>query len=234
MISVCVATYNGEKYIKEQLLSILPQLRGEDELIVSDDGSTDQTISIIEKIQNSKITIIKNNGKHGFTGNFENALNYAKGDIIFLSDQDDVWNQDKVTLSIEALKTADLVVSNAEIVDGELNQIQPSHFNLYNVKSGFFTNFASTRYIGACMAFKRSVLERALPFPEKHKYCQHDWWITMIAEYYYKVTLIDKTLIKYRRHENNALTGGSKSTNSIFKILYTRAYTYYNLLKRKN
>ena len=234
MISVCLATYNGEKYIKEQLLSILPQLQESDEVIISDDGSTDQTISIIEEMQSSRILVIKNNGKHGFTGNFENALNHAKGDIIFLSDQDDVWNEDKVLLSIEALKDADLAVSNAEIVDGELNQTHPSHFNLYNVKSGFFINFASTRYIGACMAFKRSILEKALPFPDKHIYCQHDWWIAMIAEYYYKVTLIDKTLIKYRRHENNALTGGNKSTNSFFKILYTRAYTYYNLIKRKN
>ena len=232
MISVCLATYNGGKYIKEQLDSILCQLGDKDELIISDDGSSDDTISLINKIEDERIVLIINKETHGFTGNFENAINYSKGEIIFLSDQDDIWNKDKVELSLEALQDADLVVSDAEVVDKGLNQINPSHFNLYNVKTGFLNNFISTRYIGACMAFRRDILEKALPIPKQHKYCQHDWWFAIIAEYHYRVKIIEKPLIKYRRHGANASTGGTKSDNSIYKILYTRIYSLYNLLIR--
>lgn len=95
MISVCMATYNGEEYIKEQLESILCQLGEMDEIIISDDGSTDNTLNIIESYNDSRIKIHINTGKHGFVYNFENALQKAKGEYIFLSDQDDIWLPEK-------------------------------------------------------------------------------------------------------------------------------------------
>ena len=91
MISVCIATYNGEKYIKEQLLSILPQLGKKDEVIISDDHSTDNTLDIVKGLNDNRIKIVMNNREKGYTSNFENALSYAIGDYIFLSDQDDIW-----------------------------------------------------------------------------------------------------------------------------------------------
>lgn len=89
MISVCMATYNGTKYIQEQINSILSQFGENDELVISDDGSKDDTCSIISSYQDSLIKLLFNKGKHGFIGNFENALSQCKGDYIFLSDQDD-------------------------------------------------------------------------------------------------------------------------------------------------
>lgn len=232
MISVCLASYNGEKYIKQQLVSILSQLSENDEIIISDDYSFDNTEKIIIELADNRIKFIKNNHKRGFTGNFENSLMNAKGDLIFLSDQDDVWLNGKIAKMSSALKKYDFVISDAQIVDGELNIIHDSHFNLYNVKQGFCTNFIKTRYIGACMAFNRKILAKAFPFPANHKYCQHDWWLMLIAEFYYDVYLINQPLIKYRRHELNASSGGTKSTNSIGKIIYTRLYSFVNLLKR--
>ena len=91
MISVCIATYNGEKYIEEQIASILPQLKENDEIIISDDYSTDNTIQVLTKINSKKIKIFKNQGEKGYTSNFENAIKQAKGNYIFLCDQDDVW-----------------------------------------------------------------------------------------------------------------------------------------------
>ena len=104
MISVCVATYNGEKFIREQIESILCQLSSDDEIIVSDDGSTDGTIVIINCIGDKRIRIIEGPRKHSPTFNFENALKEAKGDYIFLADQDDVWKTNKVEVCMKWLQ----------------------------------------------------------------------------------------------------------------------------------
>ena len=90
MISVCIATFNGGKYIREQIMSVLPQLNEKDEIIISDDGSTDDTIYILESLHDQRIKIYVNEREHGFIWNFENALMKSSGDIIFLCDQDDV------------------------------------------------------------------------------------------------------------------------------------------------
>ena len=116
-ISVCLATFNGEKYLQQQIESILIQLGDNDELIISDDGSSDQTLNIIESFSDKRIHIFHNKMNHGFIGNFENALRIATGDYIFLSDQDDVWSSDKLRISLQALEKADLIVHDAEMID---------------------------------------------------------------------------------------------------------------------
>lgn len=232
-ISVCIATFNGENYIVEQLESILNQLDENDEVIVSDDASTDNTINTINSIGDNRIKIFRNELEKGYSKNFENAISHAKGEYIFLSDQDDVWLPNKVIIMLEKLKSSDMVVSNACIVDENLNLIHPSHFMLRGVKKGFWINFIKTRYIGACMAFNKRILEKALPFPNKQFYCAHDYWLTLISEFYYKVKLENEPLLKYRRHRFNASTGGEFSTNSIIKIIMVRVYALICLLKVK-
>ncbi|MDQ6529601.1 glycosyltransferase [Flavobacterium sp. LHD-85] len=232
MISVCIATYNGEKYIVEQLESILPQLDAKDEIIISDDHSKDNTLEVIGNLKDNRIKIFLNEKENGYSKNFENAINKSSGDIIFISDQDDVWMCNKVQIMIKALSKSSLAIHNASIVDGDLNLIHDSHFDLYSVKSGFFVNFLKTRYIGACMAFKREVLEKYLPVPENQKLCAYDYWLSLIAEYYYKVELVYEPLIKYRRHGNNASTGGKKSSNSFIKKINMRIYCLFHLFNR--
>lgn len=95
MISVCMAAYNGEKYIKDQLSSILKQIGPNDEVVISDDGSKDKTKNIVDSLNDTRIRYVENRNKHGFTHNFENALRLAQGDYIFLADQDDIWLDNK-------------------------------------------------------------------------------------------------------------------------------------------
>ena len=232
-ISVCLASYNGEKYIKEQLQSILPQLDENDEIIISDDHSTDHTIEIIKNFKDPRIKIFMNSLVKGYSNNFENAISKATGDVIFLSDQDDVWMDNKVTVMMKRLIDYDLVISDAMISDADLNPTLGSHFQLHGTSKGFVNNWIKTRYIGACMAFNSKMLEKLLPFPKNKKLCAHDYWIANVGEFFYNVDLVNVPLIKYRRHGNNASTGGDKSSNSMLHKIKVRFYTLKELLKRK-
>ncbi len=232
MISVCIATYNGEKYIYEQLISILCQLSEFDEVIVSDDYSSDNTVDIIKRIKDQRIKIFFNNTSRGYTRNFENAINKSSGEIIFLSDQDDVWKKDKVFTMCNYLEKFDLVISDATHVNEDLITTKGSHFKLGNMKTGFVRHLLKPSYIGACMGFKRSILEKALPFPHNAILCAHDYWLTLIGEFFYKVGLVNKELILYRRHDSNASPAGIKSPNSFFKKISIRVYSLLQLILR--
>ncbi len=236
MISVCMATYNGEKYIREQLESILKQISPNDEIVISDDNSTDTTTSIINSIGDSRIRLCFNDkSKHGYTNNFENALKKARGDFVFLSDQDDVWIDGKVNACMSELGIYDFVVTDAKIVNSSLSLIAESHFILNGVKRGYWRNLWATRYIGACMAFKKDVLRLAIPFPERKDYCAHDYWLACVAERYFKTTIIKQPYLLYRRHENNASTGGlEKSKSSLTTKISKRLYTIKMLNALKN
>jgi glycosyltransferase involved in cell wall biosynthesis len=231
LISVCIAVYNGSQYIEEQVYSILFQLSNTDELIISDDGSNDGTDFIINAIQDERIFYVKNTGVKGYTGNFENALNFAKGDHVFLSDQDDVWHSNKVALMLKSLESHDLVISDARVVNEELKLIHHSYFKLRSTKFSFINSLIRCRYLGCCYAFNRQVLNKAMPFPNNHKLLPHDLWLALISEFFFKVDYLKVPLIDYRRHSENASTGGDKSENSIlFKIKF-RLYASLNILK---
>jgi glycosyltransferase involved in cell wall biosynthesis len=224
MISICLATYNGEKYIKEQIDSILIQLGENDEIIISDDGSVDNTLNIIYEYNDNRIKIFANKAQNAIS-NFENAIYHAIGDVIFLSDQDDVWVKDKVKICVEALKDVDLIVADCKIVDTELNIIQPSFFKINNSKKGLINNLYHNSYIGCCMAFKRKILKEALPFPKNIP--MHDSWIGLVCELFYKSLFLPVPLILYRRHDHNVTQTAFKSPNYISKKILFR----WNLIK---
>lgn len=230
-ISVCIATYNGEKYIEEQLRSILSQLSINDEIIISDDYSTDNTVDIIKKINDKRIKIYFNQENKGYVPNFENTLKKATGDIIFFSDQDDVWLPNKIKKCIQKLRYCDLVVTDAKVVDDNLNIIEESLFKVVNTKTGFFNNLIKNRYYGCCMGFKKEILQKVLPFPKWYSVCAHDRWIPIIGEMYYKVGLIKEPLLLYRRHNNNISFFG-KSGNSLAKKIMIRIYPLVMSLTR--
>ena len=231
-ISVCIATYNGAKYIQQQIKSILLQLGDNDEVIVSDDSSTDNTLEIIRAFNDSRIKVIINRGTNGYTGNFENALRAASGEIIFLSDQDDVWKSNKVEVMLTALEKFDFVVSDAELVDENLITLANSNFERMGVSSGLFSNLIRCRYLGCCYAFKSKLLKIALPIPSNHIYCPHDYWLSLVAESMFSVCLVKEPLIYYRRHSSNVSDGGAHSSNSFFKKALIRLYVVNNLCFR--
>jgi glycosyltransferase involved in cell wall biosynthesis len=224
MISVCLATFNGAKYIKEQLDSILVQLQEMDEIIIADDGSSDDTISIIESYKDSRIKIYRNSYRNLIL-NFEFALNKAKGDFIFLSDQDDVWLPNKVEVCLNYLSTYDVVLSNCKIVNANLETINNSFFHLNNSKKGFLRNLVKNSYIGCCMAFKKKLLIKALPFPKSIP--MHDIWLGFISEFFLKTKFIEEPLLLHRRHGNNESPTGESSPYSLLQKIKFR----YNMLK---
>lgn len=214
-----MATYNGEKYIREQIHSILSQLKENDEIIISDDSSTDQTISIIEKFEDSRIKLFKSNTYRNPIYNLENALNNAKGDFIFLADQDDVWLPDKVKKTIMHIHKNNVVMSDAFLCDEDLAVKSVTLDSWRTYRAGFIQNLIKPRYLGCCMAFDKRILELILPFPLNLK--AHDVWIGLMAELNGGLTYLPISLIKYRRHKNNFSSASSKSKNSLaFKLSY--------------
>ena len=230
-ISVCIASYNGEKYIKEQISSILPQLDKNDEIIISDDSSNDKTIEIIKSFNDSRIVLLEKQTFHSHVYNFENALKHAKGKYIFLSDQDDIWLSHKLDTMLTLLKKHDLVLSDAIIVDDSMHILNDSFFTFNHSRKGFTKNLYKNSYLGCCMGFNRYILDKALPFPKDIN--MHDWWIGLIAEVYGDVCFCDEKLIQYRRHENTLTTIENKSSNSFFKKIGFRVSMIKGLLLHK-
>lgn len=232
MISVCMATYNGEKYIKDQLLSILKQLANNDEIIISDDLSNDKTIEIIESLKDSRIKIFFNKNR-GYTNNFQNAIQRASGDYIFLADQDDIWVDNKLEIMSKLLLNYDFVVSDAKIVDNKLESLGSTYFELRGGgENGFMNNLKKLKYIGCCMAFRKTILKKILPFPNNTEFCPHDFWIALISEFYYKTHVIKEPLLLYRRHGGN-VSSHISSTSLIFKIQF-RVYSFFKVISRFN
>jgi glycosyltransferase involved in cell wall biosynthesis len=241
-----MAAYNGEKYIEEQVRSILPQLAENDELIVSDDGSTDKTLELLENFNDKRIKIFHHNRSkvkipfylgskaadnfYFAARNFENALAKAQGDYIFLSDQDDVWFPDKIEKTIPYLNEDMLVISDAWIVDSTLKKIDKlSKYRIY--KKGFFRNI----YIrggapqGCVCAFTKNIKNFILPIPKN--VLTHDFWIGLLAELKYKSAYISEPLILHRRH-HSTVSSTKKSYHSFFYILKYRTFMFYECLKR--
>lgn len=215
MISVVIAAYKGEKYIVEQVKSILPQLGESDELIISDDYPEGETKASLDGIikRDSRVKYIHGRSL-GLIKNFEYAINHAKGDFIFLSDQDDVWLEGKVEAVMKEFNDgADVVMHDALITDGELNPTGDRAFVLNSAGKGIFKNILKNSYQGCCMAFRKEMKEYILPFPEKIP--MHDQWIGLIGEKHGNVHLINHPYILYRRHSENVSGGGSSLMQKI-------------------
>lgn len=231
MISVCMATYNGEKYIYEQIESILKQLGPDDELIISDDGSKDGTKEVSDSFGDRRIKFFENKGTHGFTHNFENALRHAKGEYIFLSDQDDVWFDNKVDVVMKKLQEYNFVTHDCITVDSEFKVLSQSRFQDFDMKPGFLHHLIKSRFLGCCMAFDRKVLDASLPFPKNDFLVEHDIWIAAVGFLYFKAALINEPLIYYRRHGKNVSGGGFTEGYSLKVKIEKRAYRLLKLLE---
>lgn len=229
-VSVAMATYNGEKYIKEQLDSILNNLTDNDEIIISDDGSTDNTLNIIKNYNDERIKMICG-PKAGIKKNFENAIKHCNGKYIFLSDQDDIWMNNKVEILLNEFnnKKCDLILHDAIVFNSDNNDIiYNSFFNYRRTKKGILNNLIKNNYIGCCMAFDKNLRSKILPIPNNIK--MHDQWIGILAEKYAKVEFINDKLIKYRRHINNVT---DMKHDSIFNMIKMRIIFIKEYLKRK-
>jgi glycosyltransferase involved in cell wall biosynthesis len=205
-ISVCMAAYNGTRYIEEQIGSILPQLGLSDELIIVDDASQDDTAQTVLSFHDDRITLLRNEQNRGVVKTFERALMYASGDLIFLSDQDDIWRSDKVETFkryFAGKPMITLALSDARVVDQAGREISASWMTgKAGFQPGIISNLVKNRYLGCAMVFRRIVLKYCLPFPPGAPL--HDSWIGLTNQLFGRVGFINETLFSYRRHAANA------------------------------
>lgn len=222
-VSVAMATYNGERYLKPQIDSILSQLGSEDELIISDDHSSDGTLSIIEEYMEADPRVkLFMNQESGVTSNFENAIKRTKNDIIFLSDQDDVWKPEKVEIVksyYEKNPHIQMIMSDITVVDNDLNTTIESFYQYIGSRPGVIKNVIKNTYIGCAMSFRKELIAKILPIPRNVP--MHDMWIGLVADMNKTAMMIPEKLIYYRRHEANVSSVGKKNTSSLKqKILW--------------
>ncbi len=247
-ISIAMCTYNGAKYLSEQLDSIALQTRLPDEIVICDDKSTDNSWKIIQAFSKSVPFVVRcyvNEINMGSTKNFEKAINLCQGSVIVLSDQDDVWHVDKLK-RVESIfmlsPKVGAVFSDAEIVD---EYLQPKGYSLWEAV-GF--NFSAQKRLaqgdamkillksyvvtGATLAFRSNFKELILPIPSNWV---HDGWIALLIAYSSKLAIVSDYLIKYRQHSQNQIGAFKKNiiekaiiaVQPIERTAYVRKATHY-------
>lgn len=231
MTSVCLATYNGEKHLERQIRSILPQLAAEDEIIVSDDGSTDGTLRVVAAIGDRRIRVVEGPRK-GLVKNFENAIRAAEGDVIFLCDQDDEWAPNKVERVLaEFEKTkAKVLMHDVVVVREDGSTLYPSLFRQRKMRHGVIANLYKSSYLGAAMAFRKELKAKILPVRGSMMGNMHDTWIGFVGELNGGVRYLDEILGKYYRYPTS-VTSAELRPMSVPRQILKRLITIWNLLR---
>ena len=214
-ISIALATYNGSNYLQAQLDSCLAQTRQLDELVVTDDDSTDDTCEILEKFAEKapfKVILHRTDHNYGYAGNFNQALLNTTGDLVFLGVQDDVWFPDKIEriAAIAANDQHSLVFMNdAAITDAYLGETGLTKIG--QIKSAGYK--MDSFVMGCCAAVKRELLDICLPIPEG--FPSHDDWIMRIADGMGRKRVVTEVLQYYRRHGDNESQAMFNSTTAV-------------------
>jgi glycosyltransferase involved in cell wall biosynthesis len=212
LVSIVMGTYNGEKYLRPQIESILTQSYRNIELIVVDDASRDSTLSILRDYaaRDSRIQLYPAEQNRGVVANFQRGIELAKGELIAFSDQDDIFRHDKIELLVKALTDnlhCDLVVSDLNLIDEKgalFAESMWSYQKLHPTSDHPFRRLVHDNFATGCaMMVRRRLLDLALPFPE---HCVvHDWWLAVVAasEKAGGICLVHEPLVKYRQHASN-------------------------------
>lgn len=220
MISVAIATYNGQEFIKEQLLSILNQTMPVDEIVICDDQSSDDTVRIIQELLCDKIYLYQNEKNLGYKLNFKKALSYCKGDYIFLCDQDDIWKPNKVQTMIEIMQNhpeIKALASTYDLIDelGNEKQIdinrKYSNKNMYKckvkdnalVKVPFERLVVENSFQGCALCVRQSINDKFQRCYTEDFY--HDWFINLLASEENGMYFLNVPLFQYRIHSKNAI-----------------------------
>lgn len=230
-IDILMATYNGEKYLKKQIDSILNQTYSNIRLIISDDSSTDRTKEIIKEYEkkDNRITTYYQENNLGYINNFEFLLTKVESNIYMLSDQDDIWLPNKVenTYNFLQKQNADMVFTDLIVVDEKEEVINKSFNNLMNLTKKINKTINSKEIVylyncvtGCTIMGTSKLINKILPIPTNSKHVLHDHWIALVSSMNGKIAYLPEGTIKYRQHNNNQI-GIKHTTNkntSIEKI----------------
>jgi glycosyltransferase involved in cell wall biosynthesis len=235
-----MATYNGSRFLREQLDSIYSQTCKNIEVVVCDDCSTDDTASILEEYRQSHgLRYEINERNQGFVRNFEKVLSLCSGEFIALADQDDIWLPERLVTGLNGLGNASLVYSDAFLVDDLGRELPGSLIQTSGVRPVKGKNFeyfvCNTCVTGCTTLFRRELLAHALPIPVCETY--HDWWLAVVASCHGGVSYLPERLVRYRQHGAND-TGASIKTGLLTRVVsHLRGETgeakmnYYRLLR---
>ncbi len=222
-VGIVMAAYNSEKFIGEQLDSILSGTYQDIHIYVRDDGSTDNTVSIVKEYEQKypcKVQLVENKQNGGLVKNFLTGVMEAKENYIMFSDHDDVWLPDKVKVTLEAMQEAEasegeqpiVVFTDNTIVDGDLKPLgasfyERSHFDFNQM--GLSYMLMENKLIGCTMMINRSLAEKIKVLPDHARV--HDWWIALIAAAFGKIVFVNEQTMLYRQHGSNVIGNRSFS-----------------------
>jgi glycosyltransferase involved in cell wall biosynthesis len=239
-LSVALCTYNGSRFLPGQLQSIGSQSRPPDELVVCDDGSTDKTVDIINSFALDAVFPVRlevNPTNLGSTRNFERAISRCRGDIIALSDQDDVWQRDKLAQMEKIFlqsPSVGAVFSDADVVDEQLNAIGYQLWDRYGFTEkrqlrlceghAFQVLLDQNAVTGATLAFRSCLSEWLLPIPADWI---HDAWIALVAAAMSDLAIIKEPLIQYRQHAQNQIGGRKPPLPEFLRVVFRDNSTFY-------
>jgi glycosyltransferase involved in cell wall biosynthesis len=221
-----MCTYNGEKYLKQQLASIIQQTTPPDEIVVCDDGSTDKTVKIVKEFsrQFPSLRLVQNVSNLGIAPNFEKAIGLTTGDLVFLSDQDDVWLPNRVeTMSrIFAEQPAvGMVFSNFVFTDSNLQPVTATSERLRESHLSRIPYKVIQRWgnvAGCTMAFRATLKPFLLPIPPEWS---HDAWITLLSRVFFEARRTDEKLMYYRLNPSSA-SGNLKHISPVSRVVTTK------------
>ena len=229
-VSVCMAAYNGSEFIEEQIDSILTELGPNDELLIVDDESTDDTVALVEAVGDSRIVLYRNEYNLGYVRTFEKAISLSRGSYIFLSDQDDIWIPGRLDKMLAALAENSMVVSNCRHFGGKSGRFHDIRLrstdsrrhirNLLGIVIGYRLHW------GCAMAFKSNLKNLALPFPP-HMSESHDQWLAMCGNFSRSIAYLEDDTILHRLHDENLTP---RKMRGISKIARARAAFLANLV----
>lgn len=234
-VSVAMATYNGQHYIREQLDSILEQTIVPDEIVIVDDCSSDSTMEILNsyaKEHSGIIKIYQNEANLGYIKNFEKAISLCSSQYIALSDQDDIWMRNKLEMLLNAIGNSLLIHSDAHIIDADGNILQES-YSISALKRPLpnYLDIIHFNSVTGCTALiNRELFALCAPFPEN---IPHDWWLAMVAVVKNSIAYCAEPLIKYRQHANNAI-GCKFSKDSFGRRIQSEIRTFYQSIYKRN
>jgi len=221
LVSVAMTTYNGSRFLRRQLDSLIDQIYRPLEIVVSDDCSVDGTLDILEEYQRRFPDILRfsqNIENLGFTKNFEKAISMCRGYYIALCDQDDVWAPEKIQLLVEGIRDRDMIHSDARLIDDE-DRIIAESLTSFAGKDAFadFPRLLMRNSVTGCTALlKKPLADRAIPFP---RLTPHDYWLALLAADGNGIGYLPNSLVDYRQHGTNAIGAHSADKTGISEMI---------------
>ncbi|MGN7148000.1 glycosyltransferase [Arthrobacter sp. SAFR-179] len=235
VVSVCMAAYNGAQHIHEQLDSILAQLTDHDEVIIVDDGSTDGTREWLTNLHDPRVKAHFNEENLGYVRNFEKALQLSTGEVVMLSDQDDLWLPGRVEALIRALENAEAVASNFSYFEGSPRKLEQLRLKEgtggHRIRNLIRLWIGVIPYYGCAMAFRRTFIQSSLPFPP-FLYETHDQWLAMLANVRGTMAHLERETLSRRLHANNTTPKTFRGIPTILKSRWMLSKAFVEAVRR--